>query len=369
MPWVYTARHRHHDPQVELDTSALASPREVPARIDAIAAALLADEGRTFGAEAQAPTDHGLAPITAVHDPDLVTFLADAWQRYQREVRPVREVVPDVFAMAGLRRGMPATAPPAAVAAQLGWWCFETTTPLVAGTYDAARAAVDVALTAADEVLGGNPLAYAAGRPPGHHATRSLYGGYCFFNNAAVAAAYAAALTDGPVSVLDVDYHHGNGTQEVFYERGDVQVVSLHGDPRRAYPFHTGFADEVGGGRGRGTNHNYPLPAGLTDEGYLQALGEALAAIDRFAPGLIVLSLGVDTAATDPLGDLGLTTAGFHAMGALIAQCGLPLIVVQEGGYDLSRIGADTAAVLRGLRGAAETAHTPEPSAGPPPLG
>jgi len=345
LPVVHSPRHRLHDPQVELESSGLLSPRERPERLESIMAAL---RGGDLPIEEVSPSEHGQAPLTAVHDPGLVAFLAHAWERYQQEVREVREVVPDVFAMAGLRRGMGPAPGSATVAAELGQWCFETTTPLVEGTYAAARAAVDVALTATDLVLAGHPLAYAACRPPGHHATSTLYGGYCFFNNAAIAAAYASATAGMTVSVLDVDYHHGNGTQEIFFERSDVQVVSLHGDPVRAYPFHTGFAGETGWGAGAGWTRNIPLPAGLTDDAYLAALDEALTVVDRADPGLIVVSLGCDTAATDPLGDLALTTAGFHALGCRIAALGRPLVVVQEGGYDIDRLGEYAGAVLAG---------------------
>jgi acetoin utilization deacetylase AcuC-like enzyme len=163
---------------------------------------------------------------------------------------------------------------------------------LTAGTYEAARSAVDSALSAARCVLDGESVTYGLCRPPGHHATRSLYGGYCFFNNAAIAAAYVAAETGGRVAVLDVDYHHGNGTQQIFYERDDVAFVSLHGDPTRAYPYHTGFADETGAGRGAGSTYNVPLPACTDDDAYLAALDRALATVDAFDPAVVVVSLG-----------------------------------------------------------------------------
>ena len=275
-------------------------------------------------------------------------FLASAWEDYQRAVRPVHDVVPDVFALPGLRAGMGAMAEPATVGARLGWWCFETTTPLTSGTYEAARSAVDCALAAADAVLGGERVAYGLCRPPGHHATTSLYGGYCFFNNAAIAAAHIAVASGSPVAVLDVDYHHGNGTQQIFYERDDVTFVSLHGDPVRAYPYHTGHADETGAGRGRGTNCNLPLPAGTDDDAYLAALDRALAAVDAANPAVVVVSLGVDTYVGDPMCDLALTTEGFGRCGAAVAALGRPLVVLQEGGYADAALGANVASWLRG---------------------
>ena len=293
-------RHRLHDPEHEIEASALQAPFEHPGRAEAIRAALAADDLFTIAE----PPPTGTAAIEAVHDPGLVRFLASAWEAYQREIGPTHDVVPDVFAMPGLRAGMGPAAEPASASARLGWWCFETTTPLTSGTFEAARSAVDCAVAATDAVLAGAPLAYGLCRPPGHHATTSLYGGYCFFNNAAIAAVHAGRAAHGRVAVLDVDYHHGNGTQQIFYERDDVAFVSLHGDPVRAYPYLTGHADETGAGRGRGSTTNVPLPAGTDDDAYLAALDRALAVLDAWAPELVVVSLGVDTYAGDPMCDL-----------------------------------------------------------------
>jgi acetoin utilization deacetylase AcuC-like enzyme len=338
-------RHQLHDPDHEIEASGLQPPFEHPGRAEAIRAVLAADE-RFVIAE---PDAWGTAPIAAVHDPGLVRFLASAWEEYQHEVRPTHDVVPDVFALRGLWAGMgDGHGEPATVAARLGWWCFETTTPLTAGTYDAARSAVDCALSTARSVLDGESIAYGLCRPPGHHATRSLYGGYCFFNNAAITAAYAVAETGERVAVLDVDYHHGNGTQQIFYERDDVAFVSLHGDPARAYPYHTGFADETGAGRGAGSTCNIPLPAGTDDEAYLAALHRALATVDAFDPAIVVVSLGVDTYAGDPMCDLAVTTDGFWRCGRAVAALDRPLVVLQEGGYADDALGANVAGWLGG---------------------
>ncbi len=337
-------RHRLHDPEQEIESSGFQPPFEHPGRAEIIRAALAADDAFTISE----PPPAGTAPIEAVHDPGLVCFLATAWEEYQRHVRPVHDVVPDVFALPGLRAGMGAMAEPATVNARLGWWCFETTTPLTAGTYEAARSAVDCALAATAAVLGGEPVAYGLCRPPGHHATTSLYGGYCFFNNAAIAAAHITATTGTRVAVLDVDYHHGNGTQQIFYERDDVTFVSLHGDPVRAYPYHTGHADETGAGRGSGATRNVPLPAGTDDDAYLAALDAALAVVDAADPAVVVVSLGVDTYAGDPMCDLALSTDGFGRCGAAVAALGRPLVVLQEGGYADDALGANVRAWLRG---------------------
>ena len=345
MKVVYTLRHRHHHPRYELEGGALQEPFEHPGRAEIIRAALAADEGFEF----VAPDAWGTAAIEAVHHPGLVEFLETAWELYQQENGSTHDVVPDVFAMPGLREGMEAAAEPTAIGARLGWWCYETTTPLTHGTYDAARASVDVAMTAADLVLGGEHVAYGLCRPPGHHASRSLYGGYCFFNNAAVAANHLAAATGSKVTVLDVDYHHGNGTQQIFYERDDVQFVSLHGDPRRAYPHLTGFRDETGGGAGAGTTSNYPLPERTDDDDYLAALTAACAEINAFGAELLVVSLGLDTYYDDPISDLALTAEGFEACGALVAELGLPTVVLQEGGYATDELGENARRWLSGI--------------------
>jgi acetoin utilization deacetylase AcuC-like enzyme len=245
---------------------------------------------------------------------------------------------------------------PSKVNMRLGWWCFEMTTPLTQGTYAAARSAVDVALTASDSVLDGDRVAYGLCRPPGHHATKSLYGGYCFFNNAAIVAEHLAASTGSKVSVLDVDYHHGNGTQQIFYDRADVQFVSLHGDPERAYPYLTGFDDETGTGLGRGATTNIPLPERTSDDDYLAALAVACERIAAFTPDFVVVSLGLDTYVDDPIGDLALTPDGFEAAGRLVAGLDLPTVVLQEGGYAVDELGENARRWLHGIdRSAADT--------------
>ncbi len=342
---VYTLRHRMHHPERELESSAFQEPYERPERAEIIQAALAGDE--TF--EFVAPDEWDTASIEAVHDPALVAFLATAWEEYQ-ELHPfTHDVVPDVFALGGLREGMGPATEPTNVAMRLGWWCYETTTPLTHGTYDAARSSVDVALTAAELVLAGDPVAYGLCRPPGHHAARSVYGGYCFFNNAAIVAQHAAARTGGKVTVLDVDYHHGNGTQQIFYDRADVQFVSLHGDPQRAYPYLTGFRDETGAGDGTGTTSNFPLAADTGDDDYADALAAACSEIASFEPEFLVVSLGLDTYFDDPICDLDLTADGFEACGKLVRELGVPTVVLQEGGYATDDLGENARRWLLGV--------------------
>jgi len=347
MKVVYTSAHLRHDPHVEIETSTAHAPFEHIGRAESIRAALAADD--LF--DIVSPKDFGLAPIEAVHDPGLARFLHTAWAEYQSHNGAHREVFPDTFFKPGLRNKMSPGREPAVINARLGWWCWETVTPLTEGTYEAARGAVDTALTAAQFVLDGDRAAYGLCRPPGHHAPTSMYGGYCFFNNAAIAAHHIATTTGTRVTVLDVDYHHGNGTQEIFYDRDDVQYVSLHGDPTRAYPYTIGFADETGAGRGLGSNVNVPLPARTDDDAYLAALSGALEEIARFGPSTVIVSLGLDTFVTDPICDLSITTEGFGRCGDAVAQLGLPTVVLQEGGYDVEALGRNARSWLRGLNG------------------
>ena len=346
MQVVASDRHRGHSPLAEIESSGLQPPFEHPGRADAIRGTL-ADDERFRLVE---PDEWGTAPIAAVHDRGLVEFLARAWADYQVRRPGTHDVVPDVFAMPGLLDGVGPFPSRSLVEHELGRWCFETTTPLTEGTFDAARSAVDIALTATTAVLAGESGGvYGLCRPPGHHAPTALYGGYCFFNNAAIAAHHVASTTGSKVTVLDVDYHHGNGTQQIFYRRDDVQYVSLHGDPTRAYPYVSGFADEIGAGRGAGTNLNVPLPAGTDDDAYLAALGTTCEAIAAFGSSIVIVSLGVDTFHNDPISDLAITTEGFRAQGQLVAQLALPTVVLQEGGYDVDAIGDNVRAFLLGV--------------------
>jgi acetoin utilization deacetylase AcuC-like enzyme len=338
---VYTLRHHLHNPDHEIEASRMQPPFEHPGRAEAIRAALAADDRFEF----VAPDEHGVEEIEA----GLVRFLETAWEEYQEAHGPTRDVVPDVFAMSALRDGMGAAPLPGPVSARLGWYCFETTTPLTQTTYEAARSSVDVALTTAALVAAGERVAYGLCRPPGHHAATALYGGYCFFNNAAVVAHRLATSLDSKVTVLDVDYHHGNGTQQIFYERGDVQYVSLHGDPARAYPYVTGFADETGAGKGRGATLNFPLPARTEDDAYLVALSTAAEAIERFGAAAVVVSLGLDTFDGDPISDLALTADGFERCGRLVRELGVPTVVLQEGGYADDDLGENARRWLIGV--------------------
>jgi acetoin utilization deacetylase AcuC-like enzyme len=344
MKVVSTAAHLLHDNSIEVEWGIPQGHWEAPVRAEVISAALRAHPAAFNFVD---PTDHGRSPIDAVHDPGLVDFLSTAWQDFQ-SVRRQREVFPDSFLHPALREDMTAAPLPSEIHAKLGYWCFESMTPLLEGTYVAARAAVDVALSATDLVLGGERAAYGLCRPPGHHAPRAAFGGYCYFNNAAVSAHAIAASTGTKVTVLDVDYHHGNGTQQIFYTRDDVQYVSIHGDPNRAYPYMIGYEDETGSGRGLGNNINYPLGTRTDNHAYNQALARALAAVDAFNPSVIVVSLGVDTYEQDPIGDFSITTDAYKEHGAMVAALGRPLVILQEGGYHVPSLGENVRQWLTG---------------------
>ncbi len=352
MKVVHTARHRGHAPTVETYLGLPVPANEVPARAEIIAAALAAD-----GFEIIEPTSHGEAPILAVHDERLLRFLEEAWAAFERQRIERDFLTADTYPSRAMFEGMSpelvdARPEPVAAGGRAGWWGLDSGNPITAGTYDAARGAADVALSTLDLVLAGDRAAYGLCRPPGHHAARALAGGYCFFNNAAIAADAAVRATGGGrVAILDVDVHHGNGSQQIFWRRPDVLYASLHVDPRYRYPFFLGHADEVGEGPGRGANLNLPLPEKTTDAAYLDALDSALEAIAAHRPELLVVSLGFDTYELDPIGGLRLTTAAYGEVGRRVAALARPLVILQEGGYHRPSLGVNAVAWLRGAAG------------------
>ncbi len=336
MKVVYSPLHARHAGGVELYRGALVPTFETPERAEIIRAALEA-----AGHEQVQPREHPESGLLGIHDADFVEFLRGAHARWQSEDRQ-GQMIPSGFPARGLRRDRR----PAGLSGSLGWFAFDASTPIVAGTWDAALAAARCAMTAAALVSEGEGAAYALCRPPGHHAARGTYGGYCYLNNAALAAQFLLDQGCARVSVIDVDYHHGNGTQEIFWERDDVQFVSLHGDPETEYPWFMGYADERGAGRGEGCTLNFPLPAGTGWDAYRQALGAALDAVSRHAPDAIVVSLGVDTFAADPISSFKLEGRHYPMIGALLAGLGRPAVLVQEGGYAVAEIGENVAGVL-----------------------
>ena len=358
---VYDPSHVLHDPVTEVQCGVAMPMYEVPARVESIREALLADDAFSFAD----PAAHGLGPVTAVHHEGLVSFLADAWGLWRAQgggSSLPSQFMPDTVLHPALREGMGEAPEPSGAVGRIGYWSWETMTPLVAGSYRAARGAVDVALTAADLLLAGDDAVYGLARPPGHHCPRSAFGGYGLFNYSAAASAYLADRV-GRVAVLDVDYHHGNGTQQIFYQRADVLYVSLHADPDRAFPYFAGWAGERGAGAGEGFTLNLPLPAGCTDERYLAALETALGRIAEHNAAVLVVSLGFDTYALDPIADFALSTDVYHEVGRRVANLGLPTLVLQEGGSFVPQLGANARSWLGGLLGSPPGLRTAADSA------
>jgi acetoin utilization deacetylase AcuC-like enzyme len=282
--------------------------------------------------------------LTRIHAPDYVQFLQDVWPAWLASDETGPNARPDTFVGAGMRR-----ADTECIAGKLGRYSFDATSPFVEGSWQAIKSSANIALTGADLIKGGERQAFALCRPPGHHATVDYCGGYCYLNNTALAT---QSLLDGganKVAVLDVDYHHGNGTQSIFYERNDVLTISLHADPSLEYPFFLGYADEPGEGAGHGFNFNYPLPFGTAWEQYAVALADAIGEVRRFEPDALVVALGLDTFAGDPTTYFAIETEDFSRMGSAIAALGLQTLVVLEGGYSVEHIGNNTVSFLSGL--------------------
>jgi acetoin utilization deacetylase AcuC-like enzyme len=336
---VYSDRHRSQAGRVELIDGQLLPCFEAPERAEIVLAAI---RGGDLG-DVVDPTLHGRGPLTAVHDPALVDFLERAWDEWSA-VHGDTDALPLCWPTRGLRH-----LAPDAIDGKLSYFSFDAGTPITAGTWDAVTAAADVALTGADLVLGGDHAAFALCRPPGHHASRDVYGGYCFLNNAAVAA---QALRDGGaqrVGVLDIDYHHGNGTQAIFEARADVVFVSLHADPRVEFPYFLGHADEVGVGAGEGATRNLPMPWGTGFDRWSEALDEACRWLEEHQVDVLVVSLGLDTFDGDPISRFRLQTTDFPSVGACIARVGRPTLFVLEGGYATDALGANALGVLAGF--------------------
>ncbi|WP_214110010.1 histone deacetylase family protein [Acrocarpospora catenulata] len=337
-----------HAPEAEIWIGLRTPGTEVADRVNVIKEAL-------HGSRLVEAVPHDDRVLLAVHEPGLVDHLREVWAEWERAGYPKDHgqdrVVPYVFPTGAMLAGMPARRP-FAVHGRAGLYCYDTMTLVGPGTWRAARAAVDAALTAADLVAGGERTAYALCRPPGHHATPAGYGGSCYLNNAAIAA---EALRDHGyfrVAVIDVDAHHGNGTQAIFWERPDVFYGSVHIDPGAGwFPHYLGFAEENGEGFGRGTTRNIPLAPKSGDDAWLTGVTRLRDAIASFGAEALVVSLGVDAAADDPESPLHVTSSGYHQTGAIIATLDLPTVAVQEGGYHLPTLGGLVTTTLRGLVG------------------
>lgn len=328
---------RQHDPQHFLVAGTLRPSPEQPARIEALLAAV-----RALGLEVRAPMDRGMAPIAAVHSTDYLAFLRTIHERWSALPGAGPEVVPNIHPEG---RSLVYPDHPAGLA---GYHQADTACPIGPHTWHSAYWSAQTAIAAADAVLGGAASAYALCRPPGHHATIDRAGGFCFLSNTAIAAERCLRAGRRP-AVLDIDLHHGNGTQQVFYDRHDVLTVSIHADPSRFYPFFWGHAGERGTGPGHGYNLNLPLALGTGDEGFLAALEEAGERIRLFGADILVLATGLDAFEGDPFGGLKVTTGGFARIAAGCAGLALPMVLVQEGGYLSPELSRNLETFLRAL--------------------
>lgn len=339
MKTIYSDDHRLQHGQAELIDGKLQPCFEKPERADLVLARVLdVHLGPVSG-----PASFGRAPLARVHAENYLTFLENAWEAWVAE-HGEYDALPLCWPTRGLRQ-----IEPECIDGKLSYFSFDAGSPLTAGTWRAATAAANVALTGQRLIAEGERAVFALCRPPGHHAAADYYGGYCFLNNAAIAAQAFRDQGAARVAVLDIDYHHGNGTQSIFYERPDVLFTSLHGDPRTEYPYFLGHADERGAGAGEGTNFNYPLPWGTSFAAWSAALEDACQQIDAFGAEAVVVSLGVDTFKDDPISRFKLDSPDYLRIGARIAQLGLPTLFVMEGGYAVAAIGVNAVNVLIGF--------------------
>jgi acetoin utilization deacetylase AcuC-like enzyme len=336
---VFSTDHLLRNPRTELYGGELIRPHESPERAESV---LERVKEQGLG-EIIAPERFGPAPLLRVHDPQYVEFLRHAWSDWVAAGNR-GEAIPDCWPARRMRQRCPNN-----ITGKLGYYAMAGETSICQGTWEAASAAADVALSAASRISGGARGAFALCRPPGHHAARDLYGGYCFLNNAAIAAQFLRDAGAARVAVLDVDFHHGNGTQDIFYDRRDVLYVSLHGDPAEAFPYFSGYADETGAGAGAGFNMNLPLPRGTEFNAWQDALRAALERVERFGADALVVSLGVDTFAEDPISFFRLQTPDFLTYGRMIGACAIPALFVLEGGYAVGEIGVNVVNVLTGF--------------------
>jgi acetoin utilization deacetylase AcuC-like enzyme len=337
MKVIFTARQKKHYPQSFFSSGAPQPNPEVPERADRLLAAASAS-----GLVAESPEDYRLQFVSRVHTERYLTYLQNIHKRWSRIEGGSAEVIP------GIHPDRRDGGYPASAVGQAGWHHADTASPVSADTWDSALWSAHTAAHAAHQVLAGERACYALSRPPGHHATREVASGFCYLNNAAIAAE-VLRTKHARVAILDVDVHHGNGTQDIFYDRSDVLTISIHADPVRFYPFFWGYADEHGIGAGQGFNLNLPLPRGTADDDYLRTLDTAIAAVTKFAPGALVVALGLDAFEGDPLRGLAVSTRGFGRVGERIAQIALPTVLVQEGGYLSAELGDNLSSFLQGF--------------------
>jgi acetoin utilization deacetylase AcuC-like enzyme len=340
MKTFYSPVHLGHVPAEEFEAGKLTPAVEMPARVEAVRVRL---EERKLG-PILAPSEFGMEPVLRVHDANMVGFLGEAFAEWQKAYgADAHAALPSRWPAPGMQARR---APD--IESRLGTFVFDAGTPILNGTWEAARMGVNVALSAAQAIRDGDRSAFALARPPGHHAAADVFGGFCYLNNIAIAAQSFVDAGMRP-AILDVDYHHGNGTQAIFYNRADVFFCSIHADPNYAFPHFLGFADEHGAGVGEDKNVNLPMPAGTDWPHYSAAFGTARKKIDAFGPDVLLISLGLDTFIDDPIARFRLRTNDYFHLGEAIAQFKLPTLFVFEGGYNVEKLGVNTVNVLEGF--------------------
>ena len=336
---VYSEKHKLRDAKTEMSGGLLVPPFEKPSRIEYI---LEQVKARELG-EIRAPEEHRLQSITQIHDAEYVEFLSNAWDLWS-----AAGYEGEAFALCWPARRMQQRKP-TDIDGLLGYYCLGADTAISPGTYEAAIASADVAISGAELIDQGESVAFSLCRPPGHHAAKDLYGGYCFFNNASLAAQHLLNQGAKRIAILDVDYHHGNGTQDIFYSRDDVLFVSIHAHPQQEFPHFLGYADENGVKAGEGFNINYPLRRGANFDQWFSVLKQSCDHIREYSPDALIISLGVDTFEKDPISYFKLQSDDFTTYGNYLAGLNLPTLFVMEGGYAVEEIGINTLNVLTGF--------------------
>lgn len=339
---IVSTKHMLHQSPGELTAEGYVPAFEKAERAELILARAKAVNIGPIGSE----VPHEKADILRIHDAGMVALLEMAATEWAELGRP-----PGAFPFTFMARGMRQDRVPTSLDGRLSYYCFDVGCTLMPTSWEAIKASADCALTGVDVIMGGADSAFSLCRPPGHHAGSDHYGGYCFLNNVAIAAQKFLDKGAKRVAILDVDYHHGNGTQQIFYGRNDVMVVNLHADPNIEYPFHLGYEDEIGAGAGEGYNINFPMPKGTEWDSYAQALSEAIKRIEIYAPDVLLISLGVDTFKGDPISEFMLNHEDYLRMGEMIKSLGKPTLFVMEGGYAVAEIGINTINVLTGFTG------------------
>lgn len=327
------------DAKTELYGGELVTPFERPSRADTVIKAI----AQSHLGEILEPETFTMDPVRAVHSDDFIAFLETAWQEWQ-DAGFTGEAIASSWPARRMQSRVPSS-----IDGRIGYYALAAETSITEGTWAAALASKDVALTGAKALYQSEQGIFSLCRPPGHHAASDMFGGYCFLNNAAIAAQYLCDQGTNRVAILDIDFHHGNGTQDIFYDRDDVMFCSLHGDPQQAFPYFLGYADETGSGKGQGYNLNYPMPRDTSFTQWQQSLTAALAELDEFSPQYLIVSLGVDTFENDPISFFKLTTADYFTTGAMIGELSIPTLFVMEGGYDIDEVGINVLEVLKGF--------------------